>query len=130
MQKPDYEKFKRYDTPFDEFFAEEVFGKKNRRASGDDPDGPNTFHKQSISSKAYYNTILPNSQKRPYLILFYSDWCYTCLRIEPIWAKLTSELEPVGFGVATVHTEHEKELARKLGAKELPHVILLIEGKA
>ena len=66
------------------------------------------------------------SHKRPYLILFYSDWCYTCLRIEPIWSKLTAELDPVGFGIATVHTEHEKELTRKIGAKELPHIILLI----
>ena len=72
-----------------------------RRSSGDDPDEVNTFHKQSITSKAYYNTILPNSQRRPYLILFYSDWCYTCLRIETIWAKLTDDLESVGFGIAT-----------------------------
>ena len=129
-QKPDYTKYQRFDTPFDDFFAEEVFGKKySRRSSGDDPNGPNTFHKQSITSKAYYNTILPNSQRRPYLILFYSDWCYTCLRIESIWAKLTDDLEPVGFGFATVHTEHEKELTRKTGAKQLPHVILLIEGR-
>ena len=107
------------------------FFRKNiqRRSSGDDPKQPNTFHKQSITSKAYYNTILPNSYKQPYLILFYSDWCYTCLRIEPIWDKLTTELEPVGFGVATVHTEHEKELTRKIGAKELPHIILLIDGR-
>ena len=35
----------------------------------------------------------------------------------------------MGFGVATVHTEHEKELTRKTGAKELPHIILLIEGR-
>ena len=63
------------------------------------------------------------------MILFYSDWCYTCLRIEPIWSKLSAELDPVGFGIATVHTEHEKELTRKIGAKELPHIILLIEGR-
>ena len=134
FQKPDYTKYQRFDTPFDDFFAEEIFGNKpevsiNRRSSGDDPDTPNTFHKQSITSKAYYNTILPNSHKRPYLILFYSDWCYTCLRIEPIWSKLSAELDPVGFGIATVHTEHEKELTRKIGAKELPHIILLIEGR-
>ena len=35
----------------------------------------------------------------------------------------------MGFGIATVHTEHEKELTRKIGAKELPHIILLIEGR-
>ena len=49
------------------------------------------------------------SSRQPYLILFYSDWCFTCLRIEPIWTRIVEELEPVGFGIATVHTEHEKE---------------------
>ncbi len=38
-------------------------------------------------------------------------------------------MEPVGFGIATVHTEHEKDLARKVGARELPHMILLLDGK-
>ncbi len=79
--------------------------------------------------QAYWNNILPNSAKQPYLILFYSDWCFSCLRVEPIWARLTEELEPVGFGVAAVHTEHERELARKVGAKELPHMVMLIDGK-
>ncbi len=45
------------------------------------------YHKQSITSKAYWNNILPNSAKQPYLILFYSDWCFSCLRVEPIWAR-------------------------------------------
>ncbi len=47
--------------------------------------------------------------------------CFDC--------RLTQRLEPVGFGVATVHTEHEKELVRKIGAKELPHLVLLIDGR-
>ena len=66
---------------------------------------------------------------QPYLLLFYSDWCFTCLRVEPIWQRLSEELEPVGFGVATVHTEHEKELARKISVKELPHFVLLLDGQ-
>ena len=63
---------------------------------------------------------------------------------------MTEELEPVGFGVATVHTEHEKELARKVGrviinisrdsidlifksfqvgANPLPHMVLLLDQR-
>ncbi len=79
--------------------------------------------------QAYWNNVLPNSKKQPYLILFYSDWCFSCLRVEPIWARITEELEPVGFGIAAVHTEHERELARKVGAKELPHMVMLLDGK-
>jgi len=29
-----------------------------------------------------------------------------------MWSKLVEELEPIGFVLATVHTEHERELAR------------------
>jgi DnaJ family protein C protein 16 len=72
---------------------------------------------------------VPNRYKQPYLILFYSDWCFSCAQVIPMWAKLVEELEPIGFGLATVHTEHERELARKIGVKELPHLVLLTDGK-
>ena len=51
------------------------------------------------------------------------------IQVMPIWQKLFEELEPIGFGMATVHTEHERELARKMGVKELPHLVLLTDGK-
>ena len=88
------------------------------------------FHRSSVTSKAYYQSVLPGSANRPYLVMFYSDWCFTCVKVEPIWARLLDELDPVGFGLAAVHTEHEKELARKLGAKDLPHMVLLLDGRA
>ena len=74
-------------------------------------------------------TIVSLNFPQPYLIMFYSDWCFSCSKAEPTWANLVEELEPVGFGLAAVHTEHEKELARKLGAKELPHMVMLLDGK-
>ena len=128
-----YPSYGRFEHPFDSFH--EFFGGgsgfKFRFNGGGSDGGPGrtVFHKQTVTSKAYYNTILPNSSRQPYLLLFYSDWCFTCLRVEPIWTRLTEELEPVGFGVATIHTEHEKELTRKISVKELPHFILLLDGK-
>jgi len=133
-----YSSYGRFEHPFDSFH--DFFGgggggggsfrfKFNGGGGSDGGPGRTIFHKQTITSKAYYKTILPNSSKQPYLILFYSDWCFTCLRVEPIWQRLSEELEPVGFGVATVHTEHEKELARKISVKELPHFVLLLDGQ-
>ena len=133
----------RFEHPFDSFndffgnggggggFRFKFGGGGGGAGSGRSDGGPGRtiFHKQTITSKAYYNTVLPNSSRQPYLILFYSDWCFTCLRVEPIWARLSEELEPVGFGVATVHTEHEKDLARKISVKELPHFVLLLDGQ-
>ena len=96
-------------------------------------NGPNNnnglYHKQSITYQQFYSDILPASNAKPYIILFFSDWCFTCLRIEPIWSKLTEELEPVGFGVITVHSGRQRELARKIGSNELPHIAFLLDGK-
>ena len=41
---------------------------------------PGLYNKQSITGHQYYNEILPESTAKPYIILFYSDWCFTCLR--------------------------------------------------
>ena len=80
-----------FDSIFDDFFGAGSgsgfrfnFGGGGSRGNSNEP---RIFHKQSITSKAYWNTVLPNSEKQPYLILFYSDWCFTCLRIEGIWKR-------------------------------------------
>ena len=39
-----------------------------------------------------------------------------------------SELEAVGVGFATVHSQHENMLARKIGVRSLPHIISLVDG--
>jgi len=81
-------------------------------------------------SRAYENKLVPKSYEVPYLIMFYSDWCFACLQVEPIWRRVIEELEPVGFGVATVHAENEPLLAKKIGIHSLPSLILLMDGKA
>lgn len=125
-QKHDYSQYNRFGDPFDHL--RDLFGDNfnNFRAGG---NKENIFHKHSVTYKAYANTIVPNSYKQPYLLLFYSDWCFSCAQVIPMWSKLVEELEPVGFGLNTVHSEHERELARKVGVKELPHLVLLTDGK-
>jgi len=125
-KRHDYSQYNRFGDPFDHL--RDLFGDNfNSFKSGSSKE--NIFHKQSITYKAYANTMVPNSHKQPYLVLFYSDWCFSCAQVIPMWTKLVEELEPIGFGVATVHSEHERELARKVGVKELPHLVLLTDGK-
>lgn len=125
-KKHDYSQYNRFGDPFDHL--RDLFG-ENFNSFKQGGNRENIFHKQSITYKAYANNLVPNSFKQPYLILFYSDWCFSCAQVIPMWAKLVEELEPIGFGLATVHTEHERELARKVGVKELPHLVLLTDGK-
>lgn len=44
----------------------------------------------------YVNKVVPDSFKRPYLIKITSDWCFTCIHIEPVWKEVVEELEGLG----------------------------------
>lgn len=79
--------------------------------------------------RAFENMLTPKSSRIPYLILFYSDWCFACLHVEPVWRRVIEELEPIGVGIATVHAENEQMLSRRVGIHSLPCLILLIDGK-
>lgn len=78
--------------------------------------------------RAYENRILPQSFTRPYIIVFYGDLCFPCVEIEHILEKIMNELESIGIGFATVHSQHENVLAQKIGVRTLPHIISLVDG--
>ncbi|XP_076249530.1 dnaJ homolog subfamily C member 16 l(3)80Fg [Calliopsis andreniformis] len=87
------------------------------------------FYKMSITYRSFENVIIPKTYRTPYVILFYSDWCFACLQVEPTWRRLIDELEPLGLGLATAHAEKESALARKLGIHSLPCLVITIDGR-
>lgn len=82
-----------------------------------------------LNCRAFENVIVPKTYRMPYLILFYSDWCFSCLQVEPTWRRLIEELEPLGFGLATAHAKKEPTLARRLGVHSLPCLVVTIDGR-
>ena len=34
-----------------------------------------------MTYKAYSTTLVPSSYKQPHLVLFYSDWCFSCAQV-------------------------------------------------
>lgn len=80
--------------------------------------------------RAYENIYVSKSYQTPVLILFYSDWCFTCLKAEKTWRRLIHELEPLGVDLVTVHAERDSALARKLGVHSLPCLAVTIDGRA
>lgn len=44
----------------------------------------------------YNNEVVPDSFKRPYLVKITSEWCFTCIHIEPVWKETVQELEALG----------------------------------
>uniref|UniRef100_A0AAR2ILJ7 DnaJ homolog subfamily C member 16 n=1 Tax=Pygocentrus nattereri TaxID=42514 RepID=A0AAR2ILJ7_PYGNA len=88
-----------------------------------------TDSKHLLRYEHYMNEVVPDSFKRPYLIKITSEWCFTCIHIEPIWKETVQELEAVGVGIGVVDIGYEKRLANHLGAHRTPSILGLINGK-
>ena len=119
--------FDPFESFFDGFF-DGPFGHGGGRQQREERR-KSALYKNNINAHEYFNKILGETVRQPYLILFHSDWCFMCMRVEPIWARLIEELEPVGFGIATVHAGHERELTHKVGTSQLPHMVLVMDKK-
>ncbi|XP_057553050.1 dnaJ homolog subfamily C member 16 isoform X3 [Hippopotamus amphibius kiboko] len=77
----------------------------------------------------YVNEVVPDSFKKPYLIKITSDWCFSCIHIEPVWKEVVQELEGLGVGIGVVHAGYERRLAHHLGAHSTPSILGIINGK-
>ncbi|XP_016422081.1 dnaJ homolog subfamily C member 16-like [Sinocyclocheilus rhinocerous] len=107
----------------DSFYFDESFF-HFPRTSRDFTDSKHLFHYNQ-----YINEVLPDSFKRPYLIKITSEWCFTCIHIEPVWKDTVQELEPLGVGIGVVDIGYERQLANHLGAHRTPSILGLINGK-
>ncbi|XP_058017219.1 dnaJ homolog subfamily C member 16 isoform X1 [Ahaetulla prasina] len=77
----------------------------------------------------YVNEVVPESFRKPYLIKITSDWCFSCIHIEPVWKEVVQELEALGVGIGVIHAGYERRLAQHLGAHSTPSILGLINGK-
>lgn len=72
---------------FDESFFHFPFNAERR----------DTFDEKYLLHFSHYiNEIVPDSFKKPYLIKVTSDWCFSCIPIEPVWKEVAQELEALG----------------------------------
>lgn len=46
-----------------------------------------------------------------------------------VWGLYLKFIFHLGVGVATIHSENEVMLAKKIGIRSLPTMVLLVEGK-
>lgn len=87
------------------------------------------FHKLSITSRYYETHVMPRSYTTPHLLMFYADWCFSCMKVAGAFKKIKESLEPLGFVFATVNAGHEANLARKASVHVLPCLVLVLDGK-
>ncbi|XP_035594860.1 dnaJ homolog subfamily C member 16-like [Oncorhynchus keta] len=106
---------------FDESFFHFPFNNKGNREFVDS--------KYALHFNQYVNDVVPDSYKRPYLIKITSDWCFSCIHIEPVWKEVVLELEALGVGIGVVDVGYERRLANHLGAHRTPSILGVINGK-
>ncbi|KAF4093663.1 hypothetical protein AMELA_G00004430 [Ameiurus melas] len=88
-----------------------------------------TDSKHLLQYEKFMNVVVPDSFKRPYLIKITSEWCFSCIHIEPVWKEAVQDLEPLGVGIGVVDIGYEKRLANHLGARGAPSILGLINGR-
>ncbi|XP_055523691.1 dnaJ homolog subfamily C member 16 isoform X1 [Wyeomyia smithii] len=118
-ERPDYSSYGRFPDPFEQFFGHN-FNFHDQDIS--------LFHKLSITSKYYETNIVPKSHHTPQILMFYSDWCFSCMKAANSFKKMIDTLEPFGVTFATINAGHENQLVRKVGVHSLPCVIMVLDG--
>uniref|UniRef100_T1DCB4 DnaJ homolog subfamily C member 16 n=1 Tax=Crotalus horridus TaxID=35024 RepID=T1DCB4_CROHD len=106
---------------FDESFFHFPFNSERHHDSTDE--------KYLLHFSHYVNEVVPESFRRPFLIKITSDWCFSCVHIEPVWKEVVQELEALGVGIGVIHAGYERRLAQHLGAHSTPSILGLINGK-
>lgn len=116
----DYTAYGRFTPdPFEEFFGHRFHFDQDI----------SLFHKLSISTKYFDTSITPKSQFTPHILMFYSDWCFSCMKAANSFKKLIDTLEPLGTVFATVNAGHENSLVRRLSVHSLPCIVLVLDGR-
>ncbi|MEQ2219223.1 hypothetical protein XENOCAPTIV_014484, partial [Xenoophorus captivus] len=102
---------------FDESFFNFPFNTKSHRDFTDS--------KYTLRFNQYVSEVVPDSYRRPYLIKITSDWCFSCIHIEPVWKDVAQEME----GLGVVDVGYERRLANHLSAHRTPSILGVISGK-
>ncbi|XP_053625163.1 dnaJ homolog subfamily C member 16 isoform X1 [Plodia interpunctella] len=118
-QRHDYSQYARFSSdPFEDFFGTHF------RTQDQDIT---LFHKLSVTARHFENNIIEKSVHTPAVVLFYTDWCFDCVRSASAWRRLVDALQPLGVTMATVHAGHESGLARRVGVHGVPCLTLVLD---
>ncbi|VEL19313.1 unnamed protein product [Protopolystoma xenopodis] len=79
-----------------------------------------------LDFRSYRLKHLPTSRVTPILFLGYSDFCFTCQRIKPLWAKIADELTPLGVAVSRANLEKDQALREELRLLHSPGILAVI----
>ncbi|XP_041062320.1 dnaJ homolog subfamily C member 16 isoform X2 [Carcharodon carcharias] len=109
---------------YDSFFFDDSFFQFQFNSARDSFDDKYLLH-----FSQYMTEVVPDSYKKPYLIKVTSDWCFSCVHIEPIWKEMVQEFEPLGLGIGVIDSGYERRLLTHLGVYQHPAIVGVINGR-
>ncbi|EGT57322.1 hypothetical protein CAEBREN_28177, partial [Caenorhabditis brenneri] len=86
-------------------------------------------YKYRMSYQQYQFKILEQSNTKPYIVYIYSNYCQMCYRFHPQWKRVIADLEPLGYGIATVNGNREQNLMEKMRISHVPALVAIVEGR-
>jgi len=88
------------------------------------------YQKRNVLTRYNYNNIiLPDSHHKIFLIGVFADFCFECLKLQPLWEKLHDTLESIGIGVYELNYDANPILAREIGVNTYPLFFGVIAGR-
>ncbi|MCG6894609.1 MAG: thioredoxin fold domain-containing protein [Desulfobacteraceae bacterium] len=82
-----------------------------------------------VSDYDHFRSIVQASKGRLVLFEFYADWCGPCRLLEPILEDLAREFDE-RISVYKVDIDAHRDLARDVGVRGVPYVLLVRDGKS
>ncbi|XP_057305908.1 dnaJ homolog subfamily C member 16-like isoform X1 [Hydractinia symbiolongicarpus] len=83
-----------------------------------------------LTRYSYQNIILPDSHHKVFLIAVFGEFCFDCLRLQPMWEKLAENMDSVGIGAYELNYDRNPHLAYDLGSQSYPQFFAVVNGRS
>ncbi|GFN76092.1 Dnaj-like protein subfamily c member 16 [Plakobranchus ocellatus] len=88
-----------------------------------------SMEKFLVTLRHYETKLHPGSHQNPCFVYTYSDFCFNCMRIEPVIFKFMTDLENIGVCVVAVHLRRSPGLASYLRIHSAPSLLAVVSGR-
>lgn len=87
-----------------------------------------SFFVYSGDSREFLSDILPNSNRKPYLLFGSTNFCFQCRQALAIFRSLESQLNEVGIGTAEFNV-NDQRLSNELGILHAPSLCVISQRR-
>ena len=130
FQRQSYDDFFRdFDGFHESFFGGHAGGFKFHNFANAGREHSRKNNEEEITKKIYDETVFPQSYTKPFMIFFYTEFCFSCMSVDNVWQAFKPEIKLIGFGAGHSDASWNRELAKVLGITTVPSIVGVLDGK-